>query len=149
MGKRTQKIGKVVSLAASEERHHGEQTGRSQRHLNEQLAKLGELHAYRKNYATKGFASNGVSASHWHDYQNFLQRLDSAVQSQQQIVRDGERNLEAHRQRWTAKRQKRESLERVLTRCREQDRSYEERLEQKRLDELSNVGSTRFDPDAG
>lgn len=136
-------------MAASEERHHGEQTGRSQRSLNEQLAKLGELHAYRENYAGKAFANKGASASHWQDYQSFLRRLDRAVQSQQQIVLDGEQQLEAHRQRWMAKRQKLESLERVLTRCREQDRSFEERLEQKRLDDIPCTGNDTFDSDAG
>jgi flagellar FliJ protein len=148
VSKRTQKIGKVVSLAASEERHHGDQTGRSQRSLNEQLATLGELHAYRQNYSNKAFANNGVSASHWQDYQSFLQRLDRAVQSQQQIVHDGEQQLEAHRKRWMVKRQKLESLQRVLSRCREQDRSFEERLEQKRLDDIPCAGNNTFKSDA-
>ena len=141
MSRRTQKIDKVVSLAASDERHHGELTGRSQQQLNEQLDKLSELHAYRQNYANKTFVGGGVNVAHWQDYQNFLLRLDRAVRSQQQIVHDGEKNLELHRQRWMTKRQKLESLERLLTRCRDQDRTYEERLEQKRLDDIPASGN--------
>jgi flagellar protein FliJ len=136
MKRRTGKIGRVVSLAAAEERRFGEQTGRSQRGLNDQSERLGELNAFRHNYAKKNPAVSGVSAAHWKDYQNFLQRLDNAVVSQQQIIRDCEQNLEVHRKRWLVKRQKLESLERVLEKCRNQDAVYEARLEQRRLDDL-------------
>jgi len=136
LSKRTDKIGKVVSFASSEERRFGAQTGRSQSHVTEQTNKLGELQAYRQTYANKSLLTQGASTAHWQDYQNFLQRLDRAVLSQQQIVRDGERNLAVHRQRWLVKRQRLESLQRVLKRYREQDRHYEERLEQKILDDL-------------
>ena len=80
----------------------------------------------------------------WQDYQNFLQRLDGAVSAQQQIVSDCEQNLETHRQRWLAKRRRLESLERVLEKYHEQDRAYEDRLEQKTLDDLPSSPNTGF-----
>ncbi len=139
MKRRTQKIDRVVSLAAGEERRFGEETGRSQRGFNEQLERLGELNAFRHNYANKdpGVSGvSGVSAAHWKNYQSFLQRLDNAVVSQKQIIRDCEQNLEMHRKRWLVKRQKRESLERVLQKCRDRDAVYEARLEQRQQDDL-------------
>ncbi|MCH9695719.1 MAG: flagellar export protein FliJ [Gammaproteobacteria bacterium] len=147
--KRTQKIDKVVSLAASEERRFGEITGRSQQTLNEQLLRLGELNAYRQGYAAKRPSPTGVSAVHWRDYQNFLGRLDTAVSSQQQIIRDCEQNLEVHRNRWLQKRQKLESLERVLEKSRQQDAAYESRLEQKMLDDLPRSELFRSDGEDG
>ena len=42
MKKRSQKLSKIVSLASSEERRCGAETGRSRRKLEEQMAKLGE-----------------------------------------------------------------------------------------------------------
>lgn len=145
MKKRTRKIDKIVSLAAAEERSFGEQAGRSRKYLDEQLERLGELNAFRHNYAGKNPASAGVSAAHWKDYQSFLERLDAAVTAQQQIIREGERNLESHRQRWLAKRQRLESLERVLDKYKDQDRAYESRLEQKSADELSNLSPSGFE----
>ena len=145
MKKRTRKIDKIVSLAAAEERSLGEQAGRSRKYLDEQLDRLGELNAFRHNYTGKNPASSGVSAAHWKDYQGFLDRLDAAVVAQQQIIRDGERNLETHRQRWLAKRQRLESLERVLEKYKDQDRAYESRLEQKSADELSNLRPSGFE----
>lgn len=136
MKRPTKKIGKVVSLTAAQERRLSEETGRSQRGLDEQLERLGELNAFRHNYAKKNPAISGVSAVHWNDYQSFLQRLDNAVVSQQQIIRDCERNLEVHRKRWMQKRQRLESLERVLEKCRDRDAIFEARLEQRQLDDL-------------
>lgn len=146
MKRRTKKIDKVVSLAAAEERRFGEQAGRSQQALNQQVDRLGELNAFRQNYRNKPSESVGVSAVHWQDYQNFLQRLDHAVQSQHQIITDCEQNLHAHRNRWMVKRQKLESLERVLEKCRQKDAAYESRLEQKQQDELSRNGNSLLRP---
>lgn len=144
MRDRTRKIGKIASLAAAEERRFGEQAGRSQRHLNEQLEQLGELNAFRHNYAKKNVAPGGVSSAHLKDYRSFLDRLDTAVKAQQQIVRDCERNLATHRQRWLVKRQKLESLERVLEKYRAADLAHEEKLEQKLLDDLPNPDKQGF-----
>ena len=144
MKKRTRKIDKIVSLAAAEERSMGQQAGRSRAYIDEQLDRLGELHAFRHNYIGKNPASTGVSAAHWKDYQNFLDRLDTAVSAQRQLIRDGERNLETHRRRWLAKRQRLESLERVLEKYKDQDRVYESRLEQKSADELANLSPAGF-----
>lgn len=139
MTRRTKKIGKIVTVAAAEEREHGQQTGRSQQALNQQLDRLGELNAFRHTYSSKGPSESGktsVSSVRWKDYQTFLHRLDHAVVSQQQIIRDCEKKLESHRRRWMLKRQKLESLERVLEKSRDKDAAFESRLEQKQLDEL-------------
>jgi len=142
---RTRKIGKVASLAAAEERRFGEQAGRSQRQLNEQLQRLGELNAFRHDYAKKDAGTAQVTSAHLKDYQNFLQRLDTAVKAQQQIVRDCEQNLASHRQRWMIKRQKLESLERVLERYKTEDSAREDKLEQKLLDDLPKAGMKGFE----
>jgi len=145
--RRTRKIGKIASLAAAEERRFGEQAGRSQQQLNEQLQRLGELNAFRHNYAKKNAGAMQVTSAHLKDYHNFLHRLDTAVRAQQEIVRDYEKNLATHRQRWMVKRQKLESLERVLSKYQAEDNAREEKLEQKLLDDLPNAGRKGFEPD--
>lgn len=147
MKSRTRKISKVASLAAAEERRFGEEAGRSQRQLNEQLERLGELNAFRHNYASKNAGATQVNSAHLKDYHDFLNRLDVAVKAQQQIVRDYEQNLATHRQRWMVKRQKLESLERVLARYQAEDNAHQDKLEQKLLDDLPNVGLKGFERD--
>lgn len=136
MRKRSRKLKKIVSLASSEERRHGAATGKSRAQLDDQMARLGELNAYRQGYAEAPQATTGVSSAHWKDYQSFLQRLDQAVAAQQQIVRDSEQNLELHRRRWMAKRQRLESLQRVLDRYRDDERAEQDRQQQRLDDDL-------------
>ena len=136
MRKRSQKLSKIVSLATSEERRYGAETGRSRRNLEEQIAKLGELNAYRQNYAELTQSMKGTDAAHWKDYQSFMQRLDEAVKAQQQIVRDSEQNLDRHRRRWLVKRQRLESLQRVLDSYRNEEAVKAERYAQRLLDDL-------------
>jgi len=136
MKKRSQKLGKIVSLATSEERRCGAETGRSRRNLEAQMAKLGELNAYRQNYAELTRSKKGTDAAHWKDYQSFMRRLDEAVRAQQAIVRDSERNLDRHRRRWLVKRQRLESLQRVLESYRNEEELRAERRSQRLLDDL-------------
>jgi len=133
---KSKKLGKIASLAAADERRFGQVAGRARQHLDEQRDRLGELNAFRHNYAKKNAGESNLRAAHWQDYQAFLQRLDTAVKAQQQIVRDSERMLETHRQRWVAKRQRLESLERVLEKYQTEERVRDSRLEQKQLDDL-------------
>lgn len=147
MRKRTRKIDKIVALAASEERRFGQETGRSRQRLDEQLARLGELNAYRHNYAHRTSTGSTINSTHWSDYQNFLQKLDGAVRAQQQIVNDCEQHLETHRQRWLAKRRRLESLERVLDKYQQGDRAHEAMLEQKVLDDLPTPQNAGFNDD--
>jgi len=136
MGKRSKVLDKFVAIAENEERRTGELMGQSQKELDEHLGRLGELNAFRHNYRGKGPSSSTIDSAHFKDYQNFLQRLDTAVRSQQQIVADSEQNLDLHRRRWLAKRQRRESLERVLERYQREEHEHAERLEQRALDDL-------------
>jgi len=135
MKKRSRKLDRIVSLASSEERRWGEQAGKSRQQLDEQRARLGELNAYRHSYSQQS-APAGVSSAHLKDYKQFLQRLDAAVSSQKQIIQDSERNYETVRRHWMVKRQRRESLERVLDKHKRAEAAYEDRLEQKKLDDL-------------
>ncbi len=145
MKSRSRKIGKVASVAAAEERRYGQIAGQSQRYLDEQLQRLGELNAYRHSYAGSADAGSAVNSAHWKDYQNFLSRLDAAVDAQQQIVRNSEQTALTHRQHWLAKRQRVESLERVLEKYRLEDSATAARLEQKTLDDLPNNQTACFE----
>ena len=140
MKMRSKKLDRIVALASSEERSWGERAGKSRMQLEEQLARLGELNAFRAEYQKKSRQGGQFSSAHVKVYQQFLQRLDAAVSSQQQIIRDSEQAYEVLRRQWMAKRQRLESLERVLEKYRNNEAAFAERLEQKALDELKNKG---------
>ena len=136
MKKRSRKLRRIVSLANSEERSLRERAGKTRKQLEKQRERLGELNAFRQNYASKVPKPTGIRSAHLKDYRFFLERLDDAVGSQRQIIQDSERNHERARGRWIVKRQRRESLERVLEKYRRAEAAHEERLEQKKIDDL-------------
>lgn len=141
MKNRSKKISKIVSIAASDERRHGVAAGKSRLDLEAHRARLGELHAYRHDYCATSQTSRSINSAHWQDYQKFLQRLDQAVSSQRQIVRDSEQNLALHRQRWQEKRQRLDSLQKVLERYRDGEKVDADRQQQRALDDLPAPGN--------
>lgn len=136
MKRRSAKLEKFIALASTEERSLGEATGLSQRRLQEEIDRLGELNAYRIDYEDRARNSGELGAAQWKDYRRFLARLDEAVRSQEQLIRSCEQTVNAHRQRWLAKRRRLESLERVLDRYRREEQAVEDRREQRVLDDL-------------
>ncbi|MGB5344797.1 MAG: flagellar export protein FliJ [Woeseia sp.] len=136
MKNRSHRLGRIVALARSEEQRQGAALGKSRNKYDEQMQRLGELNAYKYGYQQRSRSVSGATSAHWQDYQNFLRRMDLAVKSQQEIVQDAELNLQKHRQRWTQKRQRVDSLQRVLESYRGEEELHAERLRQRALDEL-------------
>ena len=140
MKKRSRKLGRIFSLASSEERNLRERAGKTRKQLEKQRERLGELNAFRQSYASKAPKASAMRSAHLKDYKHFLKRLVDAVGTQKQIIQDSERNYESVRRRWIVKRQRRESLERVLEKYRRIEAAHEERLEQKKTDDLPPAG---------
>jgi flagellar FliJ protein len=134
---------RVLAIAASEEKRECQEMGKSQRCLDQELQRAEELAAYRRSYAQRPAPNGPVDAARWLDYQNFLRRLDQAVELQARVVSESERHVDAHRARWLVKRQRLESLERVVERQEEASRRHHERRQQKVIDDLPCGGPHR------
>lgn len=136
MKNRADRMQRVHNIAENEEREHCRAMGDAQRTLDEHQQRLHELRQYRTEYASRQPAGGSISSARWADYQNFLSRLDEAVDAQSQLVRQVQQNRDAHKQRWMAKRQKMESLQRVVERYRSDETRARERQQQKIMDDL-------------
>lgn len=136
MKKKSTRIARVHGLAESEEKSSCRAMGDAQRRLDEQLERLSELRAYRHEYASRRPKNGIVNSAQWADYQNFLSRLDDAVHAQTELVAEGERNRDAHRQQWQGKRMKMKSLQRVVERHRDDEHREAEKELQRTQDDL-------------
>jgi flagellar FliJ protein len=136
MKKKSERLGRVQRLVTTQEQQYCRAMGNAQRTLEQHQQRLDELKAYREDYAGRRPPGGVVSSAQWADYQHFLQRLDTAVQSQTQVVMDGRQSRDVHRQRWMVKRQKVESLQRIVDRFRDSESRHNERLGQKAQDDL-------------
>ena len=138
--KRSRRIGVIESMAEREEREERRLMAQSQQSLELALGRLEELRAYRQSYAAEERPKSGTTALQWQDYHRFMQRLEHAVSAQEQIVAEGQSQREAHQKRWMAKRQRLESLSRIVERFQKQEADDEQRRQQKQQDELALRG---------
>ena len=139
MKRRSGRFEKIVTLAAAAERSESVALGRARRALDEAVDRLGELERYRHEYAAGQRPGDEVSAVRWADFQAFLGRLDEAVNTQRQVIRDGEQSVDRHRRRWMIQRTRLDSLYRVLDGYRLKERLAAERRQQRALDDRSPV----------
>ncbi|MEX2257889.1 MAG: flagellar export protein FliJ [Woeseia sp.] len=141
MKTREVRMQKVFLLAEAEENKQCRAMGQSQQSLNDEMQRLEELKSYRLSYGAES-AQRQFNSLQWKEYQNFLKRLDKAVEVQTQVVADSRLKRDAHRLRWVTKRRHAESLERVVQRFANQAMEEEERSLQKATDELAVNSNT-------
>ena len=86
MMRRSKKLQPVANLAKLNERSAAKLHGSVLRELQKQETQLDELINYRNQYlnAFKTASESGLSAIQMQDYRIFLQRLEDAIQQQQQ-----------------------------------------------------------------
>ena len=132
--KRSERMNIVKSVAEHEELQECRAMGESQKKLDDELERLEDLKAYRQSYAPKRKLKNGLRGLEWQDYHKFLGRLDQALAAQEQVVCDGRLRREAHQKRWTIKRQRLESLSRVIDRYKFAEYNEKERQLEKLQD---------------
>ncbi len=137
MKRKIRRMRQLVAIAAADEKRASTSMARMLSRHDHAVKRLNELEQYRQDYASSG-ARGRPDAFRLLDYHRFLDRLGVAITSQQQLVAEADLDVEAHRERWLEKRQRLQSLQSALDRFCDDDRRAEDRLEQKRQDELSS-----------
>jgi len=101
--------------------------------------KLQMLRQYRDEYATRfqHAAQNGLSPAEWHNYQEFLNRLDAAIESQNQAVNQEIRNTANGQQDWQQQRKKLKAFDTLSERHFASEEAIQNRRDQKTQDEFA------------
>lgn len=102
------------------------------------------LQQYRDEYATRFrlAAESGISQQEWHNYQEFLNRLDEAIDSQGQAVCQQEKNTKAGQAQWQQQRVKLKAFDTLSRRHETNEIKLEVRREQKIQDEFASRKNT-------
>jgi flagellar FliJ protein len=102
-------------------------------------SKLEMLQQYRDEYAArfKQAAQNGLGQREWHNYQEFLNRLDEAIDSQRQTVALQVQNTATGQMQWQKQRTKLKALDTLSDRHNASENALEQKREQKIQDEFS------------
>ena len=101
--------------------------------------KLAMLQQYRDEYATRfrQAAQNGLSPREWHNYQEFLNRLDEAIAAQSQTVAQQARNTANGQVHWQQQRKKLKAFDTLSERHQARENAREQRQDQKVQDEFA------------
>lgn len=132
----------LIAIAAADEQRASASMAQTLSRHEFELQRLAELEQYRDDYAVSG-VQNRSDAVRLLDYHRFLDRLSVAIKGQQQLLAESDAKVERHRERWLDKKRRLRSLESALDRFCDDVRRAEDRLEQKRQDELASQGGSR------
>ena len=101
--------------------------------------KLELLQQYRDEYATRfqQAAKNGISPREWHNYQEFLNRLDEAVDAQRKTVEQQIQNTAVGQMLWQQQRTKLKAFDTLSERHFAKENAKQQKREQKTQDEFS------------
>ncbi len=127
----------LIELAVTETDEAAKRLGLAIQAGAEAEKKLSMLLQYREDYAAR-FQSSltaGLTAQGYRNFQLFLEKLDSAINGQQQVVIAAEQRIERERGAWQAGERKRVSYDTLATRAEKDALRKENRRDQKITDE--------------
>lgn len=130
----------VLKLAEEAEEQASLQLRSAQLEWQRRQNQLEALQNYRLDYMKQMEQQQGqsISASHYHQFHQFVRQVDAAIVQQVAAVQDAD-NQRQHRQvHWQEKQQKRKAVELLLANKAEKARLAELRVEQKMVDEFAS-----------
>lgn len=125
------------------------------RHLAELIAserdannKLEMLQQYRDEYASRfqQSAQRGLSQNEWRNFQDFLNRLDEAIDSQRKTVAQQAKNTAAGQVNWQQQRKKLKAFDTLSNRHFANENARELKRDQKTQDEFAARNNNDTEP---
>ena len=113
-----------------------------------QRSRLQMLEQYREEYAQRlrEATANGITRLILRNYQDFLARIDEAVEQQNIAVQNSERNTKAGQVHWQAQNKQLKAIDTLSVRHDVRERYRENKLDQKLQDEFSSRKFSLKDP---
>ncbi len=127
----------LIELAHKETDEAAKQLGVALRISDEAVQKLDLLLQYRNDYAERcqSNLTSGISATHFNNFQLFMQKLDHAITGQQKVVNDTQLRVAQTRAAWQACAQKKMSFVTLAERANKEQSRRELWRDQKQNDE--------------
>ncbi len=144
MGK-SKRFEPIANLARDSEREAAKALGSALKNLQDQVDQLENLMRYQADYNQRlnSSASTGISAQELNEYIEFLSKLATAIEGQEQSVEQAKQALEEKKLFWFSKRGRSKALDSVLERYVQDEAKQLDKREQHELDDRNN----RIKPD--
>lgn len=127
----------VAQVAKSKEDQAARDLAALQKRVDEQGARLASLLSFRTEYQQRlqDAGSAGMDSRRFHDFSNFIARLDNAIEQQTAVLGKLKAECEVKKQQWIAMRAKAKALDKVIARQVAHDMRTDARREQAALDD--------------
>ena len=127
----------LIELANKESDEAAKRLGAALRGSEDAEQKLELLEQYRNDYAERcqSNLANGISTTHFNNFQVFMQKLDHAIAGQQKVVSDAQARTMQARAAWIACEQKKMSFVTLANRASKENMRREHGRDQKQNDE--------------
>lgn len=129
----------LMELVEKELAQAGERLAQANRTLMEAEQQSGMLHGYRQDYVDN-FAratEKGLTKEAYSNYQNFLGKLEQAIQGQQEVIVNARYQVERQRELWQEVQRKKLSYEVLIKRQEKKVHLQAQRKDQKMMDEYA------------
>jgi len=130
----------IANLARNSEREAATALGSALQNLDEQVEQLANLIRYQTDYNQRlnSSASAGMNAQKLNEYIEFLAKLSTAIEQQQQTIVHARQVLEEKKLFWFSKRGRSRALDSVLDRYLQDEAKQLDKREQRELDDRNN-----------
>ena len=129
----------LIELATKGSDDAAKELGRRNRLAAEAQQKLDLLQQFRDDYAKRFEQSmaNGLTASNYRNFQLFIDKIDSALGGQQEVVKLAHVRIEEAKVTWQNCERKRLSYDTLATRARNEAAAAADKRDQKQSDEFA------------
>lgn len=147
--KKSDRLQVIVDLNASNEKKALEALGKAQREQQASKVQLENLQSYHQEYKNQyqSISEAGINIAQLLEFRSFVSKLDKAIDEQEQVVMQSEKEVVYAREHWEKQHQKTKSLEKVCQSALVQEFKQEEKREQNEQDDrasrLGGEGGTR------
>ncbi|WP_213990992.1 flagellar export protein FliJ [Sodalis sp. dw_96] len=106
---------------------------------------LEQLQQYEKEYRQKlqSGMTKGMASASWYNYQQFIITLETAIEQHRNLLAQWAQRVQQAIQHWQTKQQRLNALSTLNTRYMRIQRSKENRLDQKQMDEFAQQATVR------
>ncbi|AOY94729.1 flagellar export protein FliJ [Cupriavidus sp. USMAA2-4] len=141
----------LADLAQNDTEAATRELGRLQGLRTQAEQQLAALNKYREEYRARmqAMAQDGMTATRWQDYAQFLTSLDGAIRQQGQALAQAEAALLTGRANWQSQKRRQNSFDTLVARAEAREQAAGARREQRANDEyaarLARAASHRQD----
>jgi flagellar FliJ protein len=137
MTSRADRLQPAVAQAQRRQKDALQRLAEHQQKLAHATQQMDDLHRYRRDY---GLGDGGMTVSALLNRQQFVDRIDQAIEQQGRMIERLQRQFDSARERWLLAHARESALDSVVARFRTQEAQREQRLEQADMDELMQRG---------